>query len=44
MLGAREGEQFVGFVQIGSSSAVIEDRPRPELDSIVTRWSETIRS
>ena len=43
MLGAREGEQFVGFVQIGSSSAVIEDRPRPELGSIVSRWSETIR-
>ncbi|MDB5528502.1 MAG: nitroreductase [Devosia sp.] len=38
MLGAREGERFVAFVQIGTPSAVIEDRPRPKLDSIVSRW------
>jgi nitroreductase len=38
MLGARDGERFVGFVQIGTPAAVIEDRPRPKLDEIVTRW------
>lgn len=38
MLGAREGERFVGFVQIGTQTAIIEDRPRPDLGDIVTRW------
>lgn len=38
MLGAREGERFVAFVQIGTASAVIEDRPRPALEQIVGRW------
>jgi nitroreductase len=38
MLGARDGERFVGFVQIGTPTAVIEDRPRPILDTIVSRW------
>lgn len=38
MLGAGEGERFVGFVHIGTPSAVIEDRPRPDLDQVVTRW------
>jgi len=39
MLGAREGERFVGFVQIGTPTAVIEDRDRPRLDDIVSRWA-----
>lgn len=39
MLGAGAGERFVGFVHIGTSSAVIEDRPRPALSDVVTRWS-----
>jgi nitroreductase len=39
MLGARQGERFVGFVHIGTPSAVIEDRPRPELADVVSRWS-----
>lgn len=39
MLGARDGERFVGFVHIGTPTAVIEDRPRPALSDIVTRWS-----
>jgi nitroreductase len=39
MLGARPGERFVGFVHIGTPSAVIEDRPRPELADVVSRWS-----
>jgi hypothetical protein len=37
MLGAREGERFVGFVHIGTPTAVIEDRPRPALADIVSR-------
>lgn len=40
MLGARKDEQFVGFIHIGSPTATIEDRPRPDLESIVTRWSD----
>jgi nitroreductase len=38
MLGARDGERFVAFVQIGTPTAAIEDRPRPKLDDIVSRW------
>lgn len=39
VLGARAGERFVGFVHIGTPTATIEDRPRPTLDTIVTRWA-----
>jgi nitroreductase len=39
MLGARDGERFVGFVHIGTPTAVIEDRPRPDLSEIVSRWA-----
>lgn len=42
MLGAREGQQFVGFVHIGTPSAVIEDRDRPALGDIVSRWSNEV--
>jgi nitroreductase len=38
-LGARDGERFVGFVHIGTPTVPVEDRPRPALDSVVTRWS-----
>jgi nitroreductase len=38
MLGARGGERFVGFVHIGTPTAPIEDRDRPSLDEVVTRW------
>lgn len=38
MLGAKDGEQFVGFVHIGTPTATIEDRPRPDLSEIVTEW------
>lgn len=38
MLGAKPGERFVGFIHIGTPSAVIEDRPRPALADIVSRW------
>lgn len=39
MLGARAGERFVGFVHIGTPSVTIEDRPRPVLSDVVTRWT-----
>ncbi|ODT78744.1 MAG: nitroreductase [Pelagibacterium sp. SCN 64-44] len=39
MLGVREGERFVGFVQIGTPSVVIEDRDRPDLANIVSHWA-----
>jgi nitroreductase len=41
MLGAKPGERFVGFVHIGTPSATIEDRPRPPLDEVVSRWRPT---
>src|SRR5690349_15054538 len=38
MLGARGGERFVGFIHIGTPTTVIEDRDRPDLSQVVTRW------
>jgi nitroreductase len=38
MLGARGGERFVGFIHVGTASIQPEDRERPELHSLVTRW------
>lgn len=38
MLGARDGERFVGFVHIGTPTAAIEDRPRPALADVVRYW------
>jgi nitroreductase len=38
MLGARGGERFVGFVHIGTPTTVIEDRDRPDLSQVVSRW------
>lgn len=38
MLGAREGERFVGFIHIGTPTTAMEDRPRPSLADIVTEW------
>ncbi len=37
-LGARGGERFVGFVHIGTPTAVIEDRDRPDIDALVSRY------
>lgn len=39
-LGARGGERFVGFIHIGTPSIKPEDRPRPALDKVVSRWAE----
>lgn len=41
MLGARNGERFVGFVHIGTATTAIEDRPRPALDDVVSRWKQS---
>jgi hypothetical protein len=38
MLGARGGERFIGFIHIGTPSSVPEDRERPSLESVVSRW------
>lgn len=38
ILGVAEGEQVAGFIHIGSPAARVEDRPRPALSQVVTRW------
>ena len=38
MLGAKGGERFVGFIHIGTPTTMIEDRDRPDLSKVVTRW------
>lgn len=38
MLGAGPGEQVVGFIHIGTPTASIEDRPRPDLSTVVNEW------
>jgi nitroreductase len=38
MLGAREGERFVGFVHIGTPKTRLEERDRPKLEDVVTAW------
>jgi nitroreductase len=38
LLGAGPGERFVGFVHIGTTVAAPEDRPRPALETVVSRW------
>ncbi|MGO3933030.1 nitroreductase [Rhodopseudomonas pseudopalustris] len=37
-LGLRPEEKLAGFIHIGSRSAALEDRPRPDLAEIVTRF------
>jgi len=38
MLGAKDGEQFVGFIHIGTPSRRLEERDRPKLAHIVSQW------
>ncbi|MCV0429403.1 MAG: nitroreductase [Roseibium sp.] len=40
-LGAGEGEQFAGFVYIGSPSQPPIERPRPNLSDLISNWTET---
>jgi nitroreductase len=38
LLGLGEGEKIAGFIQIGTPDLRPEDRPRPALDTVVSRW------
>ncbi len=38
MLGAKQGEQFVAFVHIGTPTKRLDERERPQLDEVTTRW------
>ena len=38
MLGAKDGERFVGFVHIGTPQTRLEDRDRPDASALVTHW------
>lgn len=38
-MGLSGSERIAGFVYIGTSTAPLEDRPRPDPQSLVTRWS-----
>jgi nitroreductase len=38
MLGAKEGERFVGFVHIGTPQTRLEDRDRPDPQALTTYW------
>jgi len=37
-LGLKPGERIAGFIYIGKSAAPLEERPRPDLEKIVTRF------
>jgi nitroreductase len=38
-LGMKSGERVAGFIYLGHPAADLVDRPRPEFDTIATRWS-----
>lgn len=42
-LGLDERDHISGFVHLGTPGAMPEDRPRPELDLIVTHWREGVK-
>lgn len=37
-LGGREGDRIAGFIFIGTPSRDLEERPRPDLDAILSEW------
>jgi nitroreductase len=37
-LGLKPGERIAGFIYIGKSAVPLEERPRPDLEKIVTRF------
>jgi nitroreductase len=39
-LGLKPGERIAGFIYIGKSAVALEERPRPDLEKIVTRFWE----
>ena len=38
-LGLKSGERIAGFLYIGTSTAPLEERVRPDLDSLITRFA-----
>jgi len=38
-MGLSEGERIAGFIYIGTATAPLEERPRPALADVVSRWS-----
>lgn len=41
VMGLTEDERVAGFIYIGTPAAPLEDRPRPDPASLLTRWSGT---
>jgi nitroreductase len=39
ILGLKDGERFVGFIHIGTSTVPFTDRPRPALGDVVSVWT-----
>ena len=39
LFGIEEGERVVGFVHIGTPQEEPVDRPRPDVETVMTRWS-----
>jgi nitroreductase len=39
ILGLQPPERMTGFVYVGTPTVPLEDRPRPEVSGLVTRWS-----
>lgn len=37
-LGGKEGEEIAGFLFLGSPAKPLEERPRPELEAVVSHW------
>jgi nitroreductase len=37
-LGLKPGERVAGFIYIGQPAAALEERPRPDMDAIVSRF------
>lgn len=40
-LGLQDGEQFAGFIHIGTATQPPVERPRPDLSEITSNWTET---
>lgn len=37
-IGLKDGERIAGFIYIGTSAKALEDRARPDLDTLITRF------
>jgi nitroreductase len=38
LMGVKDGEQVAGIIYIGTGTAPLEDRPRPDPETLLTRW------